>query len=314
MEFKKYSKIYRVGHDEIKELLTDDNAVIHVEEKIDGANFRFYISKEGKIIIGSRTKQLTSNEGEDTNMNKMFIRCSNYVREKLKDNDLSDFHGLIFYGENTVRHTINYDWDKIPPFLGFDIYDTTEGKYLDFETKTEIFKELGLETVPYLGVLNIDKSKDIHEQLEEVVPISKYSLESAKDRKAEGIVLKDYDRQIFAKFVRDAFKEKNAEVFGGNPKYNKTSEFDNEELIFKFCTNPRIEKQIFKLIDEGHKLEMSLMKFLPKNVWNDIIEEEWREILTSNWKLDMKGIRKLIPKRCKAVLEQMITNNSLNDR
>ena len=104
MEFKKYSKIYRIGHDKTKELLTDKKAIIHVEEKIDGGNFRFYISKEGKIIIGSRTQQLTSDKGEDDNMNKMFKRCADFVREKLQGKDLTEYCGFIFYGEENSKN------------------------------------------------------------------------------------------------------------------------------------------------------------------------------------------------------------------
>ena len=130
MEFKKYHKIYSVGHDQTKEFFLDKDAVIHIEEKIDGGNFRFYISKEGKIIIGSRTQQLTSNDGKDDNMNKMFKRCADFVRTSIGERPIGDYKGLIFYGENCVKHTINYDWDKIPPFLGFDIYDIVREDYL----------------------------------------------------------------------------------------------------------------------------------------------------------------------------------------
>ena len=108
-----------------------------------------------------------------------------------------------------------------------------------------------------------------------------------------------------------AFKEKNAEAFGGNPNYNKDGHNDNEIIVFKYCTNPRIDKMIFKLIDEGHKLEMRMMEHLPKRVYADIAEEEWQEIIKSNWIIDFRKLRKLMTKRCQAVLKQVITNNAL---
>ena len=127
MDFKKYRKIFVVGHEENKEIFKDKDDEIIIEEKIDGGNFRFYISEEGNIIIGSRTQQLTSNDGEDTNMNKMFRRCSDFVREKLSDKELDKYKGMIFYGENCVKHTLDYNWETIPPFLGFDIKTNEEG-------------------------------------------------------------------------------------------------------------------------------------------------------------------------------------------
>jgi len=66
MEFSKYLKIKIAGHEDNKRIFSDPEDDIVVEEKIDGGNFRFYINK-GNIIFGSRTQQLTSNEGEEDN-------------------------------------------------------------------------------------------------------------------------------------------------------------------------------------------------------------------------------------------------------
>ena len=304
--FFKYKKIYGVGHDENKEIFSDPEDLIVIEEKIDGGNFRFMI-KDGNVIIGSRTQQLTSDEGEDSNMNKMFKRCADFVREQLKDKDLKLLEKRIFYGENCVKHTMNYDWDKIPPYLGFDIYCLENNKFL--ADKKMFFEALGLPTVPTIKVVCAKEIIDISDDL---VPMSVYASESSKDQKAEGIVFKNYSKQIMAKYVRDKFKEANAECFGGSPKYNKVDDTNNAEFVFKFCTNARIDKMIFKLIDEGFKLEMGLMKELPKRIYLDIWDEHWQEIRDSNWKLNMKSLRRLVPKRCRGVLQQVIVNNGLN--
>ena len=113
-----------------------------------------------------------------------------------------------------------------------------------------------------------------------------------------------------AKIVRTKFKEKNMEVFGGSPKHTKVDDTNNADFIYRYCTNPRIEKVIFKELEKGSFLDMKLMGTIIKEVYLDIIEEEWREILTSNWKLDFKKCRQLIATRCRAVLQQMIINNA----
>ena len=305
MEFHKYRKIYTMGHDENKDIFSNPEDDIIIEEKIDGGNFRFMIN-DGKIIIGSRSQQLTDNEGQDANMNKMFLRCSNFVREKLKDKDLKLLEKRIFYGENCVKHTMNYDWEKMPPYLGFDIYCLENEKFL--AEKRMFFEALDLPVVPLIKKCKASEIKEINDDM---VPISAYPFASSKDQKAEGIVFKNYNKQIFAKYVRDVFKEKNAEVFGGSPKYNKVDETNNAEFVFRYCTNPRIDKMIFKLIDEGMVLDLKMMAELPKRVLKDIYAEHWKEILESNWMLDFKSIRKLVPKRCLAVLQQVMVNNAL---
>jgi len=308
-EFHAYHKIKRFGDDENKDifLIKDDEIVI--EEKIDGANFRFYVTIEGKIIFGSRTQQLTSNEGDDSNVAKNFRRCVNFVRETLDGKDLSEFVGLTFYGECCIRHTMGYDWDNIPPYLGFDVKDNRG--YLEYQYKKTAFEKLGLEMVPLIGIV---KASEVTKVTDEDVPISKYFAPSSQDRQAEGIVFKNYKRQIFAKYVRDAFKEKNSEVFGGRPKYNKVDDTDNSEFIFRYITNARIEKLIFALRDEDFPLDMTMMGELIRQTYIDVIEEEWREILTSNWKLDFKNLRKKLAPRVRAVLEQVIDNNKMEDK
>ena len=73
----------------------------------------------------------------------------------------------------------------------------------------------------------------------------------------------------------------------------------------------RIEKAIFSLMDEGYALDRGLMKYLPKLIYEDVWEEEWKEIAFSNWILDLKRIRKLIAKRAFNVLERMVIGNNI---
>ncbi|MFW6282299.1 MAG: hypothetical protein ACOC1O_05895, partial [bacterium] len=122
------------------------------------------------------------------------------------------------------------------------------------------------------------------------------------------LMFKNYNKQIFAKLVREKFREENRKVFGGSKKHAKT---DEEYFVLKYCTNARIDKIIFKKLDEGKELEMSLMGDLVNEVYADIWEENWREIIFSKKVLDLNKFKKLVSARCLNVLKQMITNNCL---
>lgn len=313
MEFKKYTKIKMLGDEENKDIFSNPEDDIVIQEKVDGANFRFYITKEGQVIFGSRTRQLTSNEGEDTNVEKNFRRCVKLIREKIEEltkdgGRLDEIFGFIFYGECMVKHTMNYDWEKIPTFLGFDVYDTTPNKpngYLDYREAKNLYKSMGLEFVP---IIKECKAKEITNIDDNFVPESAYASISAEDRKCEGIVFKNYTKHIFAKYVREKFKEKNKKVFGGGKKFAKT---DDEYFVAVYCTNARIDKCIFKLIDEGKKLGMTMMGDLLNMVYKDIWEEHWNEISFSKKKIDLLNLKKLVSRRCLEVLKQAIVNNSL---
>lgn len=295
-DFKTYKKLKRLEDLELKDLFIDKDDGIVVQEKIDGANFRFYIVK-GKVIFGSRNLVL-----EELERPKGFNRVIEFVMGKLKNVDLNKYNGMLFYGEACIRHTLTYNWETIPPFLGFDIYK--DGEYLSYEEVERIYTELGLTTVP---LLSITPAGDIPLPItDDFVPISKYSPEVDKDMKCEGVVFKNYSKQLFGKYVRDSFKEVNKDVFGKNKKDIKN---DEDAFILKYCTNARIEKIILKEIDAGEQLSMKLMGTLIKKTYVDIIEEEWYDILTSNWTISFKDVRKKVTHRVKSVLQQLIENN-----
>ena len=127
-----------------------------------------------------------------------------------------------------------------------------------------------------------------------------------KDVYAEGVVFKNYKKQLFVKHVRDKFKENNGKAFGRKPKDKLPTQDD--VLVYKYCTNRRIQKIIEKVRDEGEEISMSIMGRIIKATYQDIIEEEWLDILNSNWVLDLKNCRKLVAVRCKEVLNTYIIN------
>lgn len=304
--FHKYPKIFMLGKEENKEIFSNPDDEIVIQEKLDGANFRF-IFKDGNIIFGSRTQQITSDEGEEVNVQKNFRRCVQHIKKRLLEAsiDLKLCEHLIFYGENMVKHTLDYDWDKIPCFLGFDIFNIDYNKFLSFEAMSMVYESFNLNYVP---LIDITKAGAITEISDNFVPVSIYTPKSNPKQQAEGIVFKNYKKQIFAKYVRQQFKEENAKVFGGTPKYEETY---TGKLTARYCTNARIDKCIFKLIDEGHILDMPLMKHLPKMVYDDIWEENFKEIINKKEIIDLGQFRKIVNNRCLSVLKQVITNNAL---
>ena len=180
MEFKKYGKIKAVGHDDNKELLLNLDDEVVIEEKMDGGNFRFYI-KDSNIFFGSRTRDL-DNDNPNT---KAFNRCIEFVKERLQDKDLKLLEGRIYYGECMISHTMQYDWEKIPPFLGFDIYDIEKKKYL--ARKEDLFIGMGLPVVPLIDKMDV-KSFLIDPLTDDIVPKSVYASPStAADNPNAGI-------------------------------------------------------------------------------------------------------------------------------
>ena len=298
-DFIKYPKIKYLGSVENKDIFDVIDDEIIVEEKMDGANMRFFV-KGGKVYVGSRNvvfgdmNSVKDNVGRYNLALRMF-----YNAMKGKENK---YDGLIFFGECMVRHTIDYNWEKTPSLLLFDIYDINEKRFYDYDEKVKVFNDLNLPYVPLIERIKVIdiKGKKIDDSF---VPNSKYY-----DGKAEGIVFKNYKRQIFAKYVRGKFKEENKMAFGGS---KKSANDDTERVVFAYVTNARIEKNIFKLIDEGHGLDMKLMRVLPKSVLDDVIEEHAKDVFYSKYIIDFRKFKRMITKRCSHVLKRIIYDNMI---
>lgn len=300
--FHKYPKIRGLGHEDVKDILLAGK--ITIQEKIDGANFRFK-QKNGKIIFGSRTQPLGT---EEDNIGGNWERCVEHIKNKTNKEILKELdpnEQLVFYGENCVKHTVNYDWEKIPPFLGYDILDTAKKEFLPSNEAQRIYQALGLDYVPVIWQGTTQEINKTHTE----VPDSKY-----KNGKAEGIVIKNETTGMKAKVVTPEFKEENWKTFGGGIKKANKYGKDEDVIVAKYCTNARIIKNIHKLEDDGYKLDKTMMASLIKKVLQDIYTEQGISILMSSYKIDTKKLRGKIAKRCNAVLQQEMINKALNQQ
>jgi len=292
MNFIKYPKIKRVGSPENKGIFQAGTVV--VEEKLDGANFRFgWDSELDKLRFGSRNVELTDRDNYGDF--EMAVRTVRAI-EKLLEPD------YIYFAEYMIPHTIKYDWSKTPTLVGFDVYDTIKCRFLDHEEAKEMFKNIFIEFVPIIDVR--DAEEITPDYLDKVIPQSKYY-----NGLAEGVVFKNYSSQLFAKLIAEQFKEVNRMTFGGSKKQVRTPE---EYLLEKYCPPRRIEKIIQKLVHEYNMpLDMSMMKELPKAVFEDIAEEEAKNILRENITVNLQRFRKMVAKRCVNVLQREIAKQEV---
>lgn len=294
----KYPKVKVLGHKDNQGVLNPLCKLV-LQEKIDGSNTRFCI-QDGKLIFGSRNVIL--GDGDDGKYGQ-FTRAIKYIKETVNPKNVDGKY--IFFGENIRKHTIEYKWDDMPPFLGFDVYDIENEKFLRWDNAKKMFEDLGLQFVPIVAEGYYRKDDKVFDLINDT---KKYPSKYAVDGIAEGIVIKNISRQIYAKKYSERFKERFKEKFG---KPKKESENDNERFVSIYATNQAIEKQVFKLMDEGHELDRKMMQHLPMKVWFDIWEEEWQDIIMKRWKLDLYKIKKMVAKRCLQVLDNMIVNNSI---
>ncbi|WP_312621116.1 RNA ligase family protein [Haloarcula sp. 1CSR25-25] len=93
-------------------------------ETVDGRNMRFQLQNSELVQFGDR-----SGVYDDPNtMPDPYRHAVRYVRENLNRGSLrcavDDVEAYVFFGEAMHHHTINYDWEQTPSFLGFDVWST----------------------------------------------------------------------------------------------------------------------------------------------------------------------------------------------
>jgi hypothetical protein len=141
---KQYPSIPRV-EDAPEELF--ETGHLWLLEKIDGSHLRFQLQESGVIRFGDRDRVL---EGPDA-IPAPLEHAVRHVRERLDRDALrravDDPESIVFFGEATTRQAIAYDWERLPSFLGFDVWSAESGSFRPPGAVEAIFDRLGLEPV-----------------------------------------------------------------------------------------------------------------------------------------------------------------------
>lgn len=165
---------------------------IVVEEKIDGANLGFSFNEAGNIILQNRGNLLFEPYlGQ-------WKKLDDWLKQHI--DKLFDVLGLdkILFGEWCfARHSISYeslpDW-----FIGFDVYDKSEVKFLATLRRNQIFEQAGIVPIAELG-----RGFFTLDSLLQIMGKSHYT-----DAPCEGLYLRQEDEDWLlqrAKLVRTEF-------------------------------------------------------------------------------------------------------------
>jgi len=143
-QLKRYPSIPRVENAP-RELFDDGH--LWLLEKVDGAFFGFSYSGRGSsasaIEIGGirirtrfRTRITTPSATFGERLDRDALRRA-----------VDDIESIVFFGEAMHRHAIEYEWDRTPSVLGFDIWSDENGAFYPPDTTERIFKRVGLRPV-----------------------------------------------------------------------------------------------------------------------------------------------------------------------
>lgn len=317
---KKYPKVKRLGQAELSL-----NQPVDVLEKVDGANFRFTHGSnvEGaddeSLVFGSRNI-IYKNEKD---IDKNFEHAIEYVRDNCHPDhfakNVQKDDELTIFAEAMHAHTLQYGaregvesgaptWEGVPNVLIFDAYSSNSG-WLNWPSVKAVARRAGL---PVVETYHENHTFDSPEQVQ-IDWSSHY-----RDGVAEGVVLrKARGGQVKrAKYRTEAFLDKHNSASRSTEEINDESVELAEQLLRQ---EPWTEKMIHKYENHGRDIEMSIMEDLWRDVFDDIVEEEYETIMMGNWDINTKRFRSHIAGRVAENLREYLNRpdgsvlNEVND-
>ena len=268
-EIKKYTDVIRYGKSSTDGVLQEGD-IISVTEKIDGSNSSFRLDETSQLGISCYSRNQPLDEHNTlSGFYNWVVENIEPIKDELNPN-------YIYYGEWLVKHKVVYKDECYRKFYMFSIWDIEKEQYLSDDTVISEAERLGLTTTNYFY-----RGEFISfEHLMSFVGKSNMTLEP---NTGEGIVVKNvgyfdkYGRQMFVKLVSDKFAEVQKQKLPKNPNIDSPV----IELVKSVLTKPRVEKIMYKLVDEGLLKEdyaiedMGLiLRSLGSKVYDDIMKEE----------------------------------------
>lgn len=268
-QIKKYTDVIRYGKSSTNGVIKEGD-IISITEKIDGANASFRIDKTNPLGISCYSRNNPLNEDQTlSGFYGWVIDNILPIKDKLNKK-------YIYYGEWLVKHKVIYKDEYYKNFYMFSIWDIEKEQYVSDDIVQTEAERLGLTTTNYFYIGEF-KSFD---HLMSFVGKSDITLEP---NTGEGIVVKNvnyfdnYNRQVFVKLVSEKFAEVQKQRLPKNPNIDSPV----IELVKSVLTKARVEKILYKLVDEGILKEdyaiedMGLiLKSLGGKVYEDIMKEE----------------------------------------
>lgn len=289
MEQRKYESIVNIA--KVRNSFNAED-FIHISEKIDGANASFMVDKNGVRHFYSRNKELSF---ADTLRGFVIWADANIKWEKVAK-------GFICYGEWIVQHKISYNDEVKNTFVLFDVYDIVNDKYFSPDGVKRVANTIGVKTPEcfYYG------SYQGLEHIKQFVGMSSIT------EKGEGVVVRNVTQGFKCKWVREDFSEVKSPK---QPKLPNENDLKVAVLIEQLLTQPRVEKILYKGLDEGVYDSFdtsnfgSIMKYMGNNVVEDIVKEE-SDMIPNEL---LEGFSKSAKKRVPIMVKEAINNILLKE-
>lgn len=273
--FNKYVHLERSTRAEVQNFIGRD---VILQPKLDGSNVSIWVDDDGNIACGSRTREI-SVDNDNAGFTE-YVTNTDDTEVKVLKNWLLDHPNYIIYGEwlggvDGRKFTGTIKTYLEGGFFIFDILNTEDGEYVDYDVWCPVVSKFYHRCVPVICRISNMTWDDVNKHVDECT----YNL--PKGTIGEGIVIKAYPcvrdpwgHVQIAKIVRDEWhhdKSKKKTVYTGTDSLEK-------EFVEKYCTDAFVEKEVNKVLIalDMEKIDCKNGKFFGMAI-NKVLDELMEE-------------------------------------
>jgi hypothetical protein len=268
-----------------------DSGHLWIQERIDGLHVRFRLRDSGVLEFGGRERVY----GTDTDgIPAPYHHAVRHVRERFDREALRDSaaepSSVVFFGEAPVRRAIDYDWNRTPSFLGFDVWDSSEDRFLPPDSVERVYDRLGLQSVNTVRkeVRASDFDPDDYE-----VPDSAWY-----DGPAAGVVVRNKTGRR-ATIPNPDFEGADEATPEGAPDAESV-DAPADELAEEYATRQRVEKTVRELEARERPVTFDAVY---ERVVEDIVREKHHRLFDEHSSVDASEFRSAVAARVQRFLE-----------
>lgn len=279
MNQKRYTNVERFKENYVDAIQKGD--LIHVSEKLDGANSSFtYDSKTGTVKAFSRNKELSANN----TLRGFYDFVMNLPTDFIKQ--VSENGRLVFFGEWLCPHGVKYPDEAYNHFYLYDIWDTETESWCTQDFVSAIYL-----TFINRGIVIFQPKCFYYGEFKNWEELSNFVGETAIGAMpcGEGIVIKNQSAlneknrrlPIYIKMVSEKFAETHKPKVKITDSERLKQQEKDYQLASTIITKQRVQKFLNKFVDEGiipedwDKSSLGIIaKNLPSEIYNDCLKEE----------------------------------------
>ena len=338
MKFNRYDSIentYRTPFvDQVQHYLLPEEP-FYVQEKIHGANFSIWWTKDGIIKCGSRNKfleEVSNFYNWEHVLEKYRPNIQNVLQEIEKERGGTTPTEVIFYGE---LYGGSYPHDKVKPvdqaqqvqskvyycphneFHGFDI--KVDGSYLPVDEVNSLYEMGGIPYAHTLWEGTLDTCLKYLNEFITTLP-HMHNCPPIKENICEGVIIKPKRTIYLPNGLRVIFKNKNKRfVERTHTKHHKldrknmeNNEIPNKvyESIIEYVTENRLRNILSKIGEITHRDFGQILRDMKQDVQEDFDKDhisEWEPLNKSDTKYVHKRLNNYIASLIKENLEVIVS-------